>query len=235
MTHGGPPERKVTVAYVGAMTTDLPASLAESWRALGTRTGESSVLLASITAETTVYEPIEWADRLATLGPSDIPARSLFTVDVTFSPSLSDLGMAPESAFEKAAPKAKSQFVSTLEDEGLAVDGTRDALEFEATNGAEGTWFVLDVDYPVAPDPTTDDGERIDAEAHIAVWPTEESYGMAGGILPLEDGSAVNDDAAADAGDLLAGLDVDPERDRETIADLIRSVDPETDRETASD
>lgn len=218
------------------MTIDLPASLAESWRALGTRTGKSSVLLASITAETTVYEPIDAADRLAAVGASEIPVRSLFTVDVSVSPSLSDLGMAPESAFEKAAPKAKSQFVTTLEDEGLTVDGTRNTLEFEATNGAEGAWFVLDVDYPVDPDLTTADGERIDAEAHIAVWPTETSFGMAGGILPLENGIDVLDEDGptdGDGDDLAAALDADPERDRETVADLIRTIETDTDRTTA--
>ncbi|WP_440763500.1 hypothetical protein [Natronorubrum sp. DTA7] len=209
------------------MTIDLPASLADSWRALGTQTGESSVLLASITAETTVYEPTDTADRLAALGASEIPVRSLFTVDVRFSPALSDLGMAPESAFEKAAPKAKSQFVTILEDEGLRVDGTRNTLEFEATNGAEGTWFVLDADYPVSPDLTAGEDEWLDAEAHIAVWPTEASFGMAGGILPLEDGSDVVDgDGATDGGDLPAGLEVDPESDRETVADLIRTIEP---------
>lgn len=213
-----PEDRKATVAYPRAMTSDLPESLAESWRPLGTRTGESSVLLASITAETTVYEPIEWAEQLATLGASEIPARSLFAVDVTFSPSLSELGMSPKAVFSKAAPKAKSQFVDTLEDEGLAVDDTRNTLEFEAANGAEGVWFVHDVGYPVESDLTATDDDRIDAEAHIAVWPTETSYGMAGGIVPLDGIDGTGDD-------LVERLDIEPERDRETIADLIRTID----------
>ncbi|QSX00163.1 hypothetical protein [Haloterrigena alkaliphila] len=204
------------------MTFDLPASVADSWRALGTRTGETSVVLASITAETTVYEPIEGADELAAVGASEIPARSLFAVDVTVSPSLSSLGMAPESVFEKAAPKAKSQFVDTLESEGLTVEGTRETLEFEASNGETGSWYVFDVAYPVDPE-VTDGTERIDAEAHAAVWPTETTFGMAGGVLPLEDGV---DTGAADSETTPEdGLDVDPERDRETIAELIRTID----------
>lgn len=206
------------------MTADLPESLAASWRLLGTRTGESNVLLASITAETAVYEPIEWADRLAALSGSEIPARSLFAVDVTISPSLSSLGMSPEVVFEKAAPKAKEQFVDTLEDEGLRVEETRNTLEFEAANGESGAWFVLDATYPVDPELATDGTDRIDTEAHVAVWPTAESYGMAGGTVPLEDvdGSDTAEERAT------AALDVDPERDRETIAELIRTIDLET-------
>lgn len=225
-----PEDRKVTAVYDRAMTFDLPASVADSWRPLGTRTGETSVVLASITAETTVYEPLEEADELAAIGASEIPARSLFAVDVTVSPSLSSLGMAPESVFEKAAPRAKSQFVDTLESEGLTVEGTRDTLEFEASNGETGSWFVLDVSYPVAPE-MADGTERIDAEAHAAVWPTETTFGMAGGVLPLENGVGPG---AADSGPTPdGGLDLDPERDRETIAELIRTIDFEDDEGAA--
>lgn len=204
------------------MTFDLPDSVADSWRPLGTRTGETSAMLASITAETTVYERIDPAAGVDALEASDIPARSLFAVDVTVSPSPSDLGMSPKSVFSKAAPKARDQFVDTLEDEGLVVEGTRNSLEFEASNGNEGSWYVLDVGYPV--DAETEDGTgRIDAEAHIAVWPLESTFGMAGGVLPLEDGvrtAAAESETTPDD-----ELELDPERDRETIAELIRTID----------
>ena len=217
------------------MTFDLPASVADSWRPLGTRTGETSVALASITAETTVYEPLEGSDELDAVGASDIPARSLFVVDISVTPSLSTLGMSPESVFEKAAPKAKSQFVDTLEDEGLVVEGTRESHEFEATNGSAGTWFVFDVAYPV--DSAAADGtDEIDAEAHAAVWPTETSYAVAGGVLPLEgvDGDGA-ETAATNGGELDDPFDVDPDRDRETIAELIRTIDLEDDGSSESD
>lgn len=200
------------------MTAHLPASLADSWRAAGTRTGKSSVLLASITAETTVYEPVDPADGLATLDASAIPARSLFTVDLSISPPLATLGVEPASVLSKAAPAAREQFTGTLEDAGLAVEATRDTLEFAASNDTAGVWSVLDVAYPV--DLPDDGRDRIDAEAHVAVWPLESTFGMAGGVVPLE---GLADEGAAAVGG--AGLDVDPERDRETIAELIRSVD----------
>lgn len=194
------------------MTSALPESVAGTWQRAGTRTGESSVLLTSITAETTVYEPAETA--LSELGSSDIPVRSLFTVDMRFSPSLSSVGVSPASVLSKAAPKARSQFVDLVEDDGLVVEDTRETLSFERPDGTEGRWYVLDATYPLSPDLETD-RESLAAEANVAIWPTEDAYGMAGGTLPLE---------------ALAGfeaLEVDPERDRETIASLIRSVDPD--------
>ena len=216
---------------------DLPASVSDSWRPLGTRTGETSVMLASITAETTVYEAVDPAAGVAALEASEIPIRSLFVVDVTVSPSPADLGMSPESVFSKAAPKAKDQFIDTLESEGLDVEGTRNSLEFEASNGSEGTWYVLDVGYPVdgaaAENGDGTETERLDAEAHVAVWPTETSFGMAGGVLPLEDGAETTD--AEGPASTVGELDLDPERDRETIAELIRTIDLADDGDDAAD
>ncbi|APX95116.1 hypothetical protein [Natronorubrum daqingense] len=202
------------------MGTDLPAALAESWHPIGTKTGESSVLVASIHAETTVYGPTEPADGIESLELLDIPPRSLFTVDLSISPSLSAVGVSPESVFSKAAPKAKSQFVETLEDEGLVVEETRNTLEFEATNGAAGAWYVLDAGYPVPLD-GDDRSTTLGVEAHVAVWPLEETFGMAGGIVPLE---ANEHDAGSSKPE--QKLEIAPGRDRETIAKLIRTVDP---------
>lgn len=200
------------------MTVHLPASLADSWRAAGRRTGESTVLVASITAETTVYEPIDPADGVTALDGGTIPVRSLFAVDLSITPPLSSLGVAPASVLSQAAPKARSQFVETLEAEGLSVAEPRDTIQFEATNGEAGVWFVHDVGYPVGDD-GRDAGEtepgpaRLEAEAHVAVWPLESTFGMAGGLLPR----------SSDGID--RPLDVAPERDRETVAELIRSLE----------
>lgn len=199
------------------MTTDLPESLAEAWQPLGTRTGEASVLVATITTETTLYEPTD-SRAPSELGPSRIPIRSLFAVDVGISPSLSTIGVSPASVLSKAAPKAKSQFVDTLADEGLIVDGTRETLDFEGPNGNAGKWYVLEAAYPVDSDVTANGTDRIEAEAHVAVWPTETSYGMAGGVLPLE-----TIDAEASA--LEDRLEVNPDGDRETISELVRTIE----------
>jgi hypothetical protein len=200
------------------MTSLLPESVAGTWHRAGSRTGETSVMLASITAETTVYEPAETASILAELGSSQIPVRSLFTVDLSFSPSLSTVGISPESVLSKAAPKARDQFVETVEDDGLAVEDTRETLAFERPDGTEGKWYVLDVAYPLSAGLETD-RTRIPAETNLAIWPTDDSYGVAGGTLPLD----VPDGVASALGGTLA---VDPESDRETITELIRTVEP---------
>lgn len=198
------------------MTSALPDSVAGTWHRVGTRTGETNVLVTSITTETTLYEPAE-AATLADLGASEIPARSLFTIETTFSPPLTAVGISPDDAFSKAAPKAKQQFIDTIEDDGLLVEGTRETLDFERPDGTAGTWYVLDVAYPVDPELGVA-GTTIPAETNVAVWPTDTAYGMAGGTLPLEIPDAVSD-AFEDS------LDVDPERDRETITELVRTLE----------
>ncbi|RQG92209.1 hypothetical protein [Natrarchaeobius chitinivorans] len=205
------------------MTRDLPESLAETWTPLGTRVGESSVLVVSITAETTLYEPVEPLP-LADAVTSDVPLRSLFAVDLSFSPSLSSVGVSPESVHSTAASRAKSQFVDLLEDDGVAVEGVRDDLEFEGPNGSQGTWFVLDVVYPVDPAVTVDGTECIRAEGHVAVWPAETTYGVAGGTLPLET-VTLDGDSTEDQRPSTDSAAVDPERDREVVSTLVDGLE----------
>jgi hypothetical protein len=202
------------------MKSALPDSVPGTWRRVGTRTGSTNVLVTTITAETTVYKPAE-ATALDELGSSEIPVRSLFTVDLSFSPSLSTFGMSPKGVFSTAAPKAKRQFIGVIKDEGVVVEETRETLSFERPDGTAGKWYVLDVSYPLDPELGTE-RSTIPAETNVAIWPTEDAYGMAGGTLPL-----VLPDEVADA--LGGSLELDPERDRETIASLIRTIDPDLD------
>lgn len=215
------------------MAIDLPPAVADDWRRLGARTDERSLSLATITAETTVFEHRPTADALERLRDGgEIPVRSLFTVDLAISPSLSVIGLSPGDALEMAAPKARKGFVETLEADGIEVGEERTTEYIDRPDGAIGHLTVLEAAYPTdveaGSDGTagTDGGDgpdgattTIDAEAHIAVWPDGDAYTMAGGLLPLE----------APDGDLLAAaLDVDPARDREAIVDLFRGLDLET-------
>ncbi|WP_226039312.1 hypothetical protein [Natrinema sp. DC36] len=208
------------------MAIDLPSAVADDWRRLGDRTDERSLSLATVTAETTVFEHRPTADALERLrSGGDIPARSLFTVDLQISPSLSAIGLEPAAALEMAAPKARDQFVDTIEDDGIAVGAERASEYIDRPDGAVGHLTVLEVAYPTDSGAATDGGEgnpettSLNAEAHVAVWPAADAYVMAGGILPLE---------APDGADLLgAALDVDPARDREAIVDLFRGLELE--------
>ncbi|MEY7848702.1 hypothetical protein AB7C87_05805 [Natrarchaeobius sp. A-rgal3] len=203
--------------------TDLPEPLAERWTTLGTRVGETSVLIVSITAETTLYEPVDpspLADAVAT----DLPPRLLFAVDLEFSPPLSSVGVSPESVHSKAASTARDQFVDMIADAGVEVDGVRDELEFDGPEGTAGTWSVLDVTYPVDADRPDDETNRIagetdgiPAEAHVAVWPAGTTFGVAGGTLPLE--------SLDDSGSLDDRSDAELERDRERVSTLVRKLD----------
>lgn len=203
------------------MAIDLPPAVADDWRPVTRRTDDRSLSLATITAETTVFEHRPTADALERLrSDGDVPARSLFTVDLAVSPSLSALGLSPADALEVAAPKAREGVVDTLEGDGIAVRGERTSEYIDRPDGAVGHLTVLEAAYPIesadrageAPQAAT-----IDAEAHVAVWPDDDAYVLAGGLVPLE--------SPEDADLLAAALDVDPARDREAIVDLFRGLD----------
>lgn len=198
------------------MTLELPPSVREAWCAAGARTTDGRVMIATVTAETTVFEPVtgrvddELANRTGDEpadGPS-IPPRSLLTVDLSFSPPLSSLGVDPAGALGTAAPKASDRVVDVLEDEGIAVGTEEIAEALERADGTTGRRTVHALEYPVSGrtadgGSTAEDGaETIDAELRLCVWPTEASFALAGGIVPL---------SAPDGGD------VRPERDRETV------------------
>ncbi|OAQ52275.1 hypothetical protein HTG_11680 [Natrinema mahii] len=208
------------------MAIDLPPAVADDWHHVGGRTDDRSLSLATITAETAVFEHRPTADALERLrADGDVPARSLFTVALAISPSLSAIGLDPGDALELAAPKARDGVVETLADDGIDVGAERANEYIDRPDGAIGHLTVLEAAYPVdstaaadggSPD---DDPATIDAEVHVAVWPDGESYTLAGGLLPLE---------AAGSDLLAAALDVDPARDREAIVDLFRGLDLES-------
>ncbi|MDF9744593.1 hypothetical protein [Natrinema salsiterrestre] len=209
------------------MAIELPPALADDWHRHGGRTDERSLSLATITAETTVFEHRATGDALERLrDDGEIPARSLFTVDLRFSPPLSVVGLSAADALETAAPNAREGFVETLEADGIAVGDERASEFIDRPDGSIGHLTVFEIAYPtdsgVAADGGTDtdtDPATIDAEAHVAVWPAGDAYVMAGGVLPLE---------APDGADVLAAaLDVDPARDREAVVDLFRGLDLE--------
>lgn len=203
----------------------LPASIRDAWRPLGTRTEERRIALAAVVAETTLYEHVATATALDGLRGSDVPVRSLFAIDLSFRPSLSSLGVSPAAALPMAAPQAERQFVESVEDDGLVVDGERSSERFERADGAAGRRYVLDVSYPLDP---ADGGDTawLDAETHVAVWPTDRAYRMAGGTFPLADADGV---AGAE------GLVAAPERDRETVLDVVRTVELADDGDVADE
>ena len=204
------------------MTIDLPAAVADDWRRLGTQTEKRRLSLMTITAETTVFEHRPTADALERLRASgSIPARSLFLIELQLNPSLSTMGLSPSDALGMAAPKARTGFVETIEDDGIIVGDERTSEHIDRPDGTVGHLTVFEADYPVDTDSAADDADTatIDAEAHIAIWPAAETYVMAGGLVPLE--------APDEPATLEAALDVDPARDREAIVDLFRGLDLE--------
>ncbi|ELZ22063.1 hypothetical protein [Natrinema limicola] len=207
------------------MTIDLPAAVADDWQRLGTQTEKRRLSLMTITAETSVFEHRPTADALERLRASgSIPARSLFLIELQLNPSLSTMGLSPSDALGMAAPKARTGFVETIEDDGIIVGDERTSEHIDRPDGTVGHLTVFEADYPVdagsaADDDDDADAATIDAEAHIAIWPAADTYVMAGGLVPLE--------APDDPATLEAALDIDPARDREAIVDLFRGLELE--------
>ncbi|WP_254525161.1 hypothetical protein [Natrinema caseinilyticum] len=206
------------------MAIDLPPTVADDWHRVGRRTDDRSLSIATITAETTVFEHRPTADAIERLRPDgDVPARSLFTVDVRVSPALETIGLSAADALETAAPAAREQFVDTVERDDITVRGERATEFIDRPDGVVGHLTVLEVAYPIDPSTASESDDTaaatasIAAEAHVAVWPAADAYVLAGGLVPLE---------GPDGADLLAAaLDVDPARDREVIVDLFRGLD----------
>lgn len=207
------------------MTIDLPAAVADDWQRLGTQTEKRRLSLMTITAETSVFEHRPTADALERLRASgSIPARSLFLIELQLNPSLSTMGLSPSDALGMAAPKARTGFVETIEDDGIIVGDERTSEHIDRPDGTVGHLTVFEADYPVdagsaADDDDDADAATIDAEAHIAIWPAADTYVMAGGLVPLE--------APDEPATLEAALDIDPARDREAIVDLFRGLELE--------
>ncbi|SER17990.1 hypothetical protein [Natrinema salaciae] len=219
------------------MAIDLPPAVVDDWRRLDRRTDERTLSLATVTAETTIFEHRPTAEALERLrADGDIPARSLFTVALDISPSLSAIGLSPADALEMAAPKAREGFVETVEDDGIAVGEKRASEYIDRPDGSVGHLTVFEVAYPTDSGTATgaasadggDDVEdaAIDAEAHVAVWPAADAYVLAGGLLPLE---------TPDSDLLAAALDVDPARDREAIVDVFRGLELESGTDDEAD
>lgn len=206
------------------MAIDLPPAVADDWHHVGRRIDDRTLSLATITTETTVFEHRPTADALGRLRADyDVPARSLFTVDVRVTPSLETIGLSAADALEVAVPTAHDQFVDTIERDDITVCGERASEYIDRPDGVVGHLTVFEVAYPIdsttasESDDTAAATASIAAEAHVAVWPAADAYVLSGGLLPLE---------GPDGADLLAAaLDVDPARDREAIVDLFRRLD----------
>ncbi|MFP8891440.1 hypothetical protein ACLI4U_16980 [Natrialbaceae archaeon A-CW2] len=213
------------------MSTSLPSEFADEWRQAGTHRERGSIMVLSVVAETTLYEHRETATAIADVD-TDLSPRSLYRIDLDIHPPLGALGVTPEGVFSMAAGKAKGRFVSMIESEGLQIDGERNVVSFDRGDGVAGKWYVFESRYPLVTETSESAGSSSDSssdtpgtggetsladgittETHLAIWPTANSYAMAGGTFPLE----------APPG-LESTLQVDPEADRETIAAFVRAM-----------
>lgn len=163
-----------------------------------------------------------------------VAPRAAFASTLTFSRSLPALGVDPADrrVFGFARRYARREFADSVREDGLTdVERTGDR-PLERVDGPDGRAFRYEAAYPFAADALLTESASgrllVATTVWAAIWPTENSYAMAGGIYPTEDFPAAVD-RQVPGGTLATNvrLNPDPDRDRERLFDLLRTLSAE--------
>jgi hypothetical protein len=210
-----------------------PASLGDEWeRSLTQRETALELPFFTIEAVNAVFDHVDTADVVdhAAAGISVAP-RAVFASELSFSPSLPDLGVDPASprVFRVGRSYARREFADSVREDGLT-DVSRDGdRPLERAAGPDGHAFRYEAAYPFDADSLLAESASgrllVATTVWAGIWPTDNSYAMGGGIYPTEDLPAAVDRQAPGATLATeARLDPDPERDRESVFDLLRTI-----------
>lgn len=162
-----------------------------------------------------------------------VAPRALFTSQLSFSRSLPDLGVDPASprVFGVGKRYARREFANSVREDGLTDVARTDGRPLERAAGPDGYAFHYEAAYPFDADAALVESASgrllVATTVWAGIWPTENSYAMAGGIYPTET-LATAVDRQAPGGTLApeTDLDPDPERDRERLFEVLSRVDP---------
>jgi len=180
-------------------------SLSEDWRELN---DEESVVFSlptmRVRGHTVVYEdaPLREAVHAVTDGAVDQPVRFAFATHLAFEPPLSP-GVGVASVFPTVREAAEREFATDLRERGFETvsRGRRDR-----TRTPEGVRVALrqyDAVVPV-------NGARVDCEGWLGVWHDAGKVSLAGGAYVTSD---------------VLGVDVEPNRYRRELLEIIRTVE----------
>jgi len=215
-------------------TSEPPASLGDQWeRSLTQRETALELPFFTIEAVNAVFDHAGTAP-LAERAAADIAVapRAAFVSTLSFSPSLPDLGVDPASprVFRAGRSYARREFAASVREDGLTDVSRTDDRPLERAAGPDGHAFRYEAAYPFDADALLAEsasGRLLVATAVWAgIWPTENSYAMAGGIYPIESlETAVQ--RQAPGGTLAADhrLDPSPDRDRRRVFEMLRTVE----------
>ncbi len=209
------------------------AAIGEEWHLSLTET-ETALELPFFTIEATnaVYSH-ERALPLVEFAAAgiDVAPRALFVSELTFSRSLPDLGVDPASprVFGFAKRYARREFAANVREDGLTDVARTDGRPLARVDGPDGHAFRYEAAYPFDADALLAEAASgrllVATTVWAGIWPTDNSYAMAGGIYPTESLRAAVDRQAPGA--TLApdaALDPTPDRDRETVFDVLATA-----------
>jgi len=190
----------------------LPTSFTEGgWRQVRTQTKEELTLPAfSIRSHSRLYEHVETAEALQVVSGADLdmPPRAVFTTVLEFAPSFADVGVEPDAGpvFAVARRQARNEFARSVREDGLVSVERTDARWLDRDDGTSARAFRYDVTFPLSPEAVDGDSRQPTLRGVLwaAIWPTDRTYAMAGGIYPAE-----SLDAALDRQGATLALDTD--------------------------
>jgi len=215
-------------------TPDTSASLGDEWdRSLVQRETALELPFFTIEAVNAVFDHVGTAP-LAACAAADIAVapRAAFVSTLSFSRSLPDLGVDPASprVFRVGRSYARREFANSVREDGLTDVSRTDDTPLERATGPDGHAFRYEAAYPFDADALLAEsasGRLLVATAVWAgIWPTENSYAMAGGIYPTETfRTAVERQAPGGTLSTEHRLDPNPDRDRERVFEVLRTVE----------
>ena len=205
--------------------SDPPAIDAAPWTQTEEWT-ETAFQNRFVTVEATnaVYEDPEFLDAVEELVPTGIDQtpRAMFTTGLAFDPPPPG-DKTPERLLPIAAKYASREFERSLAEDGLRDVQRTGSQDLRLRGRRTAKAFQYDADYPLdgaavgRPDATPTLAVRVWA----AIWPTADSFEMAGGIYPLEDLEAAvkRVDGTTDV-----TIEARPGGDRRVVLDRIRDA-----------
>lgn len=188
---------------------------------------ETALDVPFITVEATnaVYEDPEFLEAFRPLmrAQLDQTPRAVFTTGLSLDPDPPG-DRTPAAVLDIAGRYASREFETSLREDGLAAVEQTGSKELRLSGRRTAKAFQYDADYPLDADalgtPRADPTLRVRVWA--AIWPTQSSFGMGGGIYPLEGLAAVVDRVGADSPDVT--VEARPGGDRRVVFDCLREA-----------
>lgn len=178
--------------------------------------------IVTVRAATALYEQESVFERIEPFVPAHIDEspRGIFTTGLAFDPP-PPVDKTPAALLDVAAKYAGREFQRSLTEDGLENVERTGTQELRLAGRRTATAFQFDAEYPL----DAGGGRRaaLDVRVWAALWPTEESFEMAGGIYPLGDlRDALERAGASTQNDV--SLQARPAADRQEVLDRIREA-----------